>query len=141
MKKYFFKSLVILYVLSYLLPYMKLISVETYHFQAHFGFEFVKKNWVMYLILVILFIIYYIMRGKNRIYNIFVGTAFTVVSVFTYSQVLHLDATNVVNSLNMMGKLLLPGYYISTLFGLLIGILLMNEALNLPDNKKKKLAH
>lgn len=137
-RKYFLQGLISLYVLSFLLPYMRLINVESSQFQSHFGFELVRQNWVIYLILVFLLMIYLAFRRKNRIYSIFVGTAFTIVLIFSAVQILHLDASNFGNSLALMGKILLPGFYVSSLLGLTIGIFLMNEALNLPLKNKKE---
>jgi hypothetical protein len=55
--------------------------------------------------------------------------------VFSAFSVVRLESGNLLQSLLQMGSLLQVGYYLNLLVGLILGIGLMDDALNLPDGK------
>lgn len=132
MKKFIFPGLVLLYLLSFFVPYLREVSPETFQLEALSGFQVMGKNPIAFGLLGLLFIAYQLIKKRQFIVGVGLSWLFLGQSLFVYSlyfsALVNIGWGDFFPSLSsLLTQSLTAGYYLTSLLGLVIAGIMLRE--------------
>ena len=132
-EKIILSLIILLYILSFLLPYMKIVSSETFDYVSKTGIQLIDSASIWYIILLVLTTMYIGVKIMFKKYSIiFASFLFAYFLYLATLPFISLISSNVPLSYywQVPVHLFQVGYYINSLLGLALGGYLIKISLN-----------